>query len=69
MAKKKQIENDLCEPKIINRILTFDKPCFILKGEKVKIVSIDINPYKITLRSSECLKSYSQEQLIKELKL
>jgi hypothetical protein len=67
MAKKDT--NDCTQPEIINRILTFSKPCFILKGEKVKIVSIDTFPYKITLRSSEGLKSYSQEQLIKELKL
>ena len=68
MAKQKQEVVDWKQPQIINRILTFDKPYFYIGAEKCKIISVDTNPYKISVRRSNGVKTYSQDDLIKLLK-
>ena len=68
MAKQKNKLDEICKPEIINRILTFETCNFMIGDEKCKIISVDTNPYKISVRRSDGVKTYSQDDLIKLLK-
>lgn len=66
MAKQEVV--DWKQPQIINRILTFETCNFMIGDEICKIVSTDSYPHKISVRRSDGVKTYSQDDLIKLLK-
>lgn len=69
MAKHKNKLEEICIPKFINRILTFETFNFMIGDEICKIVSVESNPHKILVRRSGGVKTYNQSELIKLLKL
>jgi hypothetical protein len=62
-------ENYICEPKIINKILTFESRVFLINDNRCEIVATQINPYLLTIRVNNKVYTQTQEQLIKKLGL
>ena len=65
MAKQKQIE--LCTPKLINGVLSFETSIFMLNNTIATVVSVQNMPHLITVRHSGILTTYTSSELWKKL--
>lgn len=63
MVKNK--EPEVCTPKIINGVLTFETSRFILNGKICDIISVNANPHEITFKIDNKPFTYTAENLIK----